>query len=57
MKFIITACLAMSAALALMLASPVAAYGPAETQRPMPRPPMDCWMDEHGDLAGCRVKQ
>lgn len=48
---------AMSAALALMLASPVAAYGPTETQRPMPRPPMDCWMDENGDLAGCRAKQ
>lgn len=44
-------------ALALMLASPVAAYGPTETQRPMPRPNLDCWMDENGDPAGCRVKQ
>lgn len=44
-------------ALALMLASPVAAFAPTETQRPMPRPNLDCWMDENGDLAGCRVKQ
>lgn len=50
------ATIAMLAALALMLVSPVNA-SPTPDMRPKPRPPLDCWVDENGNLDGCRVKE
>lgn len=43
-------------ALALMLASPANAYAPTETQRPKPRPAMDCWINQDTGATECRVR-
>jgi len=43
-------------ALALMLASPVAAYAPTDTPRPKPRPPMVCWINQDTGATECEVR-
>lgn len=42
--------------IAVALLDPAHAYAPTEDMRPKPRPPMDCWVDENGQIDGCRVK-
>lgn len=42
---------------AAMLVATLAGASPTPDMRPKPRPVMDCWIDENGQLDGCRVKE